>query len=412
MELKALRKQQVLLSRCFPGQPLKETLKLFVPRPAPPSPLRALVKVENLCYTSRAQDILNRKLQKQQHELMQLEEEVAQAKLLDEALAVAATEREQQDPANIECMEREKRRKQQRAQRKQLKQQRKQEAQQQQFLASALLWAQQQADEEQCEEAKKEQHEEEEQRQQEQKLKQANQQSIQQANRKAKLQRKHERKREAKEKRKEWRRRCAQEQQERKRQQRKQRKHKAKERRLNTGACTQLAKEESGTKPTWSNNTTNNLPAQAQAVSKASPQHSPLDIPVSVSFEGLQRGDLKARFAKHEVGNPASASIGEPRDTRNPASDLTKKEEYGHLEQPAATTMNQWGSAACIIQRAVRRQCCVVVSNTAAVPPHALVEYREDVSYYMLKGGGADPAAQHKSTNNASTEAVVRMGHS
>ena len=95
------------------------------------------------------------------------------------------------------------------------------------------------------------------------------------------------------------------------------------------------------------------------------------------------------------------------------ASDLTKKEEYGHLEQPAATTMNQWGSAACIIQRAVRRQCCVVVSNTAAVPPHALVEYREDVSYYMLKSGGADPAAQHKSTNNASTEAVVvRMGPS
>ena len=98
----------------------------------------------------------------------------------------------------------------------------------------------------------------------------------------------------------------------------------------------------------------------------------------------------------------------------NQAADLTKKAEYGHLQlQPVAMTMNQWGSAACIIQPAVCKQRCIVGSNTTAVPSHALVEYREGVSYNMSKGGGANPAVQHKSTNDASTEpVVVRMGPS
>jgi hypothetical protein len=89
----------------------------------------------------------------------------------------------------------------------------------------------------------------------------------------------------------------------------------------------------------------------------------------------------------------------------NQAADLTKKEEYGHLQlQPLAMTMNLWGSAVCIIQPAVYKQRCIVGSNTTAVPSHALVEYREDVSYnYNMSKG----------TNDASTEpVVVRMGPS
>ena len=92
----------------------------------------------------------------------------------------------------------------------------------------------------------------------------------------------------------------------------------------------------------------------------------------------------------------------------NQAADLTKKAEYGHFQlQPVAMTMNQWGSAACVIQPAVCKQRCIVGFNTTTVPSHALVKYREGVSYNMGKGGGANPAMQHKSTNDASTEPVV-----
>ena len=86
----------------------------------------------------------------------------------------------------------------------------------------------------------------------------------------------------------------------------------------------------------------------------------------------------------------------------NQAADLNKKAEYGHLKlQPVAMTMNQWGSAVCIIQPAIPKQRCIVSSNATAV------EYRDDVSYNMSKGGGGNPAVQHKSTNDASTEPVV-----
>ena len=98
----------------------------------------------------------------------------------------------------------------------------------------------------------------------------------------------------------------------------------------------------------------------------------------------------------------------------NQAADLTKKTEYGHLQlQPVAMTLHQWGSAACIIQPAVCKQHPTLGSNTTAVPSHALVEYREGVSYNMSKVGGDDPVVQHKSTNDASTEpVVVRMSQS
>jgi hypothetical protein len=108
----------------------------------------------------------------------------------------------------------------------------------------------------------------------------------------------------------------------------------------------------------------------------------------------------------------------------NQAAGLTKKAEYGHLKlQPVAMAMNQWGSAVCIMQPTVSKLCimqptvskqrCIIGSNTTAVPSHALVEYREDVSYNMSKGCGDDPAVQHKSTSDASTApVVVRMSQS
>jgi hypothetical protein len=98
----------------------------------------------------------------------------------------------------------------------------------------------------------------------------------------------------------------------------------------------------------------------------------------------------------------------------NQAAGLTKKAEYGHLKlQPVAMAMNQWGSAVCIMQPTVSKQRCIIGSNTTAVPSHALVEYREDVSYNMSKGCGDDPAVQHKSTSDASTApVVVRMSQS